>query len=306
MNKAMLFPGQGSQSVGMLADWAGIELVKQAFDVASNALGYDLTDVIQSGPEEKLNQTSITQPAILSTSVALWHLYQDTHGEMPAFMAGHSLGEYSALVCAGVLDFATAVKLVEQRGLFMQQAVPAGVGGMAAIIGLADDAIAKACADAAEGEVVAPVNFNSPGQVVIAGNKAAVDRASALCKEAGAKRALPLAVSVPSHCSLMQPAADKLAALLDTITLSPAQIPVVNNVDVAIASDADAVKNALTRQLFNPVRWTETVQYLAEQGVEQAAEVGPGKVLTGLAKRIDKRVKCVAVNQPSAIETIWQ
>lgn len=306
MNKAMLFPGQGSQSVGMLADWAGIELVKHAFDVASNALGYDLADVIQAGPDEKLNQTSITQPAILSTSVALWHLYQDAHGEMPAFMAGHSLGEYSALVCAGVLDFATAVKLVEQRGLFMQQAVPAGVGGMAAIIGLADDAIATACADAAEGEVVAPVNFNSPGQVVIAGNKAAVDRASALCKDAGAKRALPLAVSVPSHCSLMQPAADKLAALLETITLSPAQIPVVNNVDVAIAIDADAVKNALTRQLFNPVRWTETVQYLAEQGVELAAEVGPGKVLTGLAKRIDKRVKCVAVNQPSAIETIWQ
>ena len=306
MNKAMLFPGQGSQSLGMLGDWADTELVKQTFDTASNALGYDLSAVIQSGPEERLNQTSVTQPAILTTSVALWHLYLDSHAEMPTLMAGHSLGEYSALVCAGVMDFATAVKLVEQRGLYMQQAVPAGTGGMAAIIGLADDAIAQACSEAAQGEVVSAVNFNSPGQVVIAGHKAAVERASVLCKETGAKRALPLAVSVPSHCALMQPAADKLAELLAPIELAAGRVPVINNVDVAQESDPAKIKDALRRQLFSPVRWTETVQLLADQGIEQAAEIGPGKVLTGLAKRIDKRLKCVSVSQPAAVATIWQ
>ncbi|MGL5533005.1 MAG: ACP S-malonyltransferase, partial [Plesiomonas shigelloides] len=245
---AMVFPGQGSQSVGMLADLAQqFPIVEQTFAEASAVLGYDLWALVQQGPAEELNKTWQTQPALLTASVAIWRVWQEKNGAMPVMMAGHSLGEYSALVCAGVMDFKDAVRLVELRGKLMQEAVPEGTGAMAAIIGLDNDSIAKACAESAEGQVVAPVNFNSPGQVVIAGNKEAVERAGAACKAAGAKRALPLPVSVPSHCALMKPAADKLAVALQEITFNAPRIPVINNVDVAAESDADAIRSALVR-----------------------------------------------------------
>ncbi|SHH22286.1 ACP S-malonyltransferase [Ferrimonas marina] len=297
---AFVFPGQGSQSVGMLAELAEAHpVVTETFAEASEALGFDLWQLVQDGPAEQLNQTQNTQPALLTASVATWRAYQAAGGEAPALLAGHSLGEYSALVCAGVIPFAEAVKLVALRGDLMQQAVPAGVGAMSAIIGLGDESIAKACADSAEGEVVAPVNYNSPGQVVIAGHKAAVERAGAACKAAGAKRALPLPVSVPSHCELMKPAAEKLAVALESIEFSAPSIPVINNVDVAEASDVAAIKDALVRQLYCPVRWTETVQKMAEQGVSQLFECGPGKVLAGLTKRIDKSLTAAALNGPA-------
>ncbi|MEG2830321.1 MAG: ACP S-malonyltransferase, partial [Edwardsiella sp. (in: enterobacteria)] len=251
---AMVFPGQGSQTVGMLADLAAqYPVVEQTFAEASEALGYDLWSLVQQGPAEELNKTWQTQPALLTASVAIYRVWQQNHGKQPAMMAGHSLGEYSALVCAGVLDFTQAVRLVELRGKLMQQAVPAGTGAMYAIIGLDNDAIAAACAEAAQGQVVAPVNFNSPGQVVIAGEKEAVERAGAACKAAGAKRALPLPVSVPSHCALMKPAADQLAEALKAIDFHAPSCPVINNVDVTAASDADAIRDALVRQLYSPV-----------------------------------------------------
>ena len=294
---AILFPGQGSQSVGMLADLlAESEVVKATFAQASAALGYDLAQLVLDGPEATLNQTDKTQPALLTASVAIYRHWLAQGGQQPAVMAGHSLGEYSALVCAGVLSLEDAVKLVEKRGLYMQQAVPAGTGSMAAIIGLDDDLVRQACDSVANGDVVAPVNFNSPGQVVIAGSKDAVDRASAACKEAGAKRALPLAVSVPSHCALMKPAAEKLANDLNNIEFNTTDIKVINNVDVSVESDQAAIKDALVRQLYSPVRWTETVQALAAQDITTTYEFGPGKVLSGLAKRIDKSVSCVSVN----------
>lgn len=301
-NLAMVFPGQGSQSVGMLADLAqAYPVVEQTFDEASKALGYDLWQLTQQGPAEELNKTWQTQPALLAASVAIWRVWQQQGGEPPALMAGHSLGEYSALVCAGVLDFAAAVKLVELRGKLMQEAVPAGTGAMSAIIGLDNDAIALACEQAAQGQVVAPVNFNSPGQVVIAGHKEAVERAGAACKAAGAKRALPLPVSVPSHCALMKPAADKLAQALEAIEFNAPQIPVINNVDVRAETDAAVIRQALVRQLYNPVQWTQTVEYLARQGAEHLIEVGPGKVLTGLTKRIVDTLSGSAVNDPASL-----
>lgn len=294
---AMVFPGQGSQSVGMLADLAQqFPIVEQTFAEASAVLGYDLWALVQQGPAEELNKTWQTQPALLTASVAIWRVWQEKSGAMPVVMAGHSLGEYSALVCAGVMDFKDAVRLVELRGKLMQEAVPEGTGAMAAIIGLDNDSIAKACAESAEGQVVAPVNFNSPGQVVIAGNKDAVERAGAACKAAGAKRALPLPVSVPSHCALMKPAADKLAVALQEITFNAPRIPVINNVDVAAESDADAIRSALVRQLYSPVRWTETVESMSAQGVAHLLEMGPGKVLTGLTKRIVDSMTAAAVN----------
>ncbi|WP_105200471.1 MULTISPECIES: ACP S-malonyltransferase [unclassified Pseudoalteromonas] len=301
---AILFPGQGSQSVGMLSELLSeSEVVKATFAEASEALGYDLAELVLNGPEEELNQTHRTQPALLCSSVAIFRHWQQLGGaEQEVVLAGHSLGEYSALVCAGVLSLADGVKLVEKRGQYMQQAVPAGVGSMAAIIGLDDDAIAKACADSAQDQVVAPVNYNSPGQVVIAGNKEAVDRASEACKEAGAKRALPLAVSVPSHCELMKPAAEQLKGDLDALALNAPQYTVINNVDVAAEQDVEAIKDALVRQLYSPVRWTETVQAIAKMGVTQAFEFGPGKVLTGLVKRIDKTLDCSAVNDSASAE----
>ena len=299
---AMVFPGQGSQSVGMLADLAQqFPIVEQTFAEASAVLGYDLWALVQQGPAEELNKTWQTQPALLTASVAIWRVWQEKNGAMPVVMAGHSLGEYSALVCAGVMDFKDAVRLVELRGKLMQEAVPEGTGAMAAIIGLDNDSIAKACAESAEGQVVAPVNFNSPGQVVIAGNKEAVERAGAACKAAGAKRALPLPVSVPSHCALMKPAADKLAVALQEITFNAPRIPVINNVDVAAESDADAIRSALVRQLYSPVRWTETVESMSAQGVAHLLEMGPGKVLTGLPKRIVDSMTAAAVNDVASL-----
>jgi [acyl-carrier-protein] S-malonyltransferase len=301
---AIVFPGQGSQSVGMLADLhAEFDIVKQTFAEASAALGYDLWALVANGPEADLNETHRTQPALLTASVAVWRLWQQQGGAQPAYFAGHSLGEYSALVCAGVLSLSDAVKLVEKRGNYMQQAVPAGVGAMSAIIGLDDAAIAKACAEAEQGEVVSPVNYNSPGQVVIAGHKAAVERAGELCKAAGAKRALPLPVSVPSHCALMRPAADKLASDLANLQFNNAVTPVVNNVDVAIAADAAAVKDALVRQLYSPVRWTETIEWLAAQGVTNVLELGAGKVLSGLIKRINKELTTASVGDVASLQT---
>ncbi|MGD8106470.1 ACP S-malonyltransferase [Pantoea sp. FN0302] len=299
---AMVFPGQGSQTVGMLAELAADNpIVEATFKEASDALGYDLWQLTQQGPAEELNKTWQTQPALLAASVALFRLWQQKGGKTPAMMAGHSLGEYSALVCAGVLDFAEAIKLVELRGKLMQEAVPAGTGAMQAIIGLDDAAIQQACEEAAQGEVVSPVNFNSPGQVVIAGHKDAVERAGAACKAAGAKRALPLPVSVPSHCALMKPAADKLAVALENMTFNAPALPVVNNVDVKCETSPEAIRSALVRQLYSPVRWTECVEFMAAQGVTSLLEVGPGKVLTGLTKRIVDTLTASAVNDPASL-----
>ena len=303
---AMVFPGQGSQTVGMLAELAGdYPIVQETFKQASEVLGYDLWQLVQEGPAEELNKTWQTQPALLTASVAVYRVWQQKYPALkPEVMAGHSLGEYSALVCAGVLDFQDAVKLVELRGKLMQQAVPEGIGAMYAIIGLDNDAIINACKQAEQGEVVSAVNFNSPGQVVIAGAKAAVERAAALCKEAGAKRALPLAVSVPSHCALMKPAADQLSVSLESITLKEAGVSVLNNVDVKNEIEADAIRNALVRQLYSPVRWTETVEKMAQNGVEVLVEVGPGKVLNGLTKRIVDSLQAVSVNDVKSLDSI--
>ncbi|MEN4805592.1 ACP S-malonyltransferase [Pantoea agglomerans] len=299
---AFVFPGQGSQTVGMLTELAATyPLVEETFREASDALGYDLWQLVSQGPAEELNKTWQTQPALLAASVAIYRVWQQQGGEQPALMAGHSLGEYSALVCAGVLNFADAVKLVELRGKLMQEAVPEGTGAMQAIIGLDDAAIRKACEESAQGQVVSPVNFNSPGQVVIAGNKEAVERAGAACKAAGAKRALPLPVSVPSHCALMKPAADKLAVALESITFNAPAVPVINNVDVKAETDAAAIRHALVRQLYSPVRWTESVEAMAAQGVTQLLEMGPGKVLTGLTKRIVDSLTAAAVNDSASL-----
>ena len=303
---AMVFPGQGSQTVGMLAELASdYPIVQETFKQASEVLGYDLWQLVQEGPAEELNKTWQTQPALLTASVAVYRVWQQKYPALkPEVMAGHSLGEYSALVCAGVLDFQDAVKLVELRGKLMQQAVPEGTGAMYAIIGLDNDAIINACKQAEQGEVVSAVNFNSPGQVVIAGAKAAVERAAALCKEAGAKRALPLAVSVPSHCALMKPAADQLSVSLESITLKEAGVSVLNNVDVKNEIEADAIRNALVRQLYSPVRWTETVEKMAQNGVDVLVEVGPGKVLNGLTKRIVDSLQAVSVNDVKSLDSV--
>ncbi|RUO60357.1 ACP S-malonyltransferase [Pseudidiomarina insulisalsae] len=303
--RAYVFPGQGSQTVGMLADVAAeYPVVQEVFAEASEVLGYDLWELVQSGPAEKLNETQRTQPALLTASVALFRVLEDQGVDAPEWLAGHSLGEYSALVCSGAMNFADAVALVAKRGELMQEAVPAGVGAMAAVIGLDDARVEEACAAAADDQVVSAVNYNSPGQVVIAGHAEAVERASAALKEAGAKRVLPLPVSVPSHCALMQPAAEKLAVELGKITLRTPNLPVVNNVDVSVERDADDIRDALIRQLYSPVRWTETIQYLAQQGVTEVYEIGPGKVLTGLTKRIDKSLQGDAVNSVESIQKV--
>jgi len=303
-NVAFIFPGQGSQSLAMLSDFENNQIIQGTFAEASAALGYDLWQLISKGPLEKLNQTNFTQPALLTAIVALWRLLESESIVTPSIIAGHSLGEYSALVCAGVFSLADGVKLVEKRGEYMQTSVPEGVGAMAAVIGLADDKIIEACKSAEQGQVVSAVNFNSPGQVVIAGNKEAVERAGALCSEAGAKRVLPLPVSVPSHCALMQSAADKLAEQLESVTFNEPSIPVINNVNVAIESDIAAIKDALVKQLHSPVRWTETVEKLAQNGIDTAVEVGPGKVLQGLLKRIDKSITCISVNDENSLAKI--
>ena len=302
MTTAFVFPGQGSQSVGMLASFADEAVVQETFAEARDALGYDLWALCQNGPETDLNVTWRTQPALLAASVALYRLWLSRDGATPAFMAGHSLGEYSALVCSGALAFADGIKLVEARGKFMQEAVPEGQGKMAAILGLDDADIQAACSESAQGEVVAPVNFNSPGQVVIAGNAAAVERAMEACKAKGAKRALPLNVSAPSHCALMKPAAERLATLLQQITINVPAVPVINNVDVAIETDPARIREALVRQLYCPVRWTEGVQALASKGVTRLIECGSGAVLAGLAKRINKELSAVSVQDKAAFD----
>ncbi|WP_026145452.1 ACP S-malonyltransferase [Pseudomonas asplenii] len=298
---AFVFPGQGSQSLGMLAELgAQYPLILETFAEASQALGYDLWALTQQGPEELLNQTDKTQPAILTASVALWRLWLAEGGQRPAYVAGHSLGEYSALVAAGSLSLADAVRLVERRGQLMQEAVPAGQGAMAAILGLEDSDVVAACADSAQGEVVSAVNFNSPGQVVIAGAKAAVERAMEACKAKGAKRALPLPVSVPSHCELMRPAAERFAESVAAIDWQAPQIPLVQNVSASVAADLDSLKRDLLEQLYKPVRWVECVQYLAAQGATELVECGPGKVLAGLNKRCADGVNTSNLNTPDA------
>ncbi|RRV87632.1 [acyl-carrier-protein] S-malonyltransferase [Stutzerimonas stutzeri] len=298
---AFVFPGQGSQSLGMLAELGAQQhVIIDTFAEASAALGYDLWALTQQGPEEQLNQTDKTQPAILAASVALWRLWQAEGGPRPAFVAGHSLGEYSALVAAGSLPFADAVKLVELRGQLMQQAVPAGQGGMAAILGLEDADVLAACAEAAQGDVVSAVNFNAPGQVVIAGSAAAVERAIEACKAKGAKRAMALPVSVPSHCDLMRPAAERFAASVEAIAWQAPQIPLVQNVSAAVVADLDALKRDLLAQLYSPVRWVESMVALGDRGVTSLVECGPGKVLSGLNKRCVKGVSTYNLDTPEA------
>ncbi|NOZ10591.1 MAG: ACP S-malonyltransferase [Gammaproteobacteria bacterium] len=296
MSLAFIFPGQGSQSVGMLSELAQhYPQIKVCFEEASDVLGRDLWSLCTHGPVDELNQTQNTQPAMLTAGVAIWRLWQAQDGVVPSIMAGHSLGEYAALVCGGAMNFIDGVSLVEARAKYMQEAVPAGAGGMAAILGLDDDQVGEVCRDAADGEVLEAVNFNSPGQVVIAGTQSAVGRAVIQAKAAGAKRAIVLPVSVPSHCALMQPAADRLAARLADLDVKVPQIPIINNVDVEVANDAEAIKQALVRQLHSPVRWVESVQKMAAQGVDHMIEAGPGKVLTGLNKRIDRSITTLAI-----------
>ena len=303
MTFAAVFPGQGSQSMGMLAELGDkYYQVRETFQEASDALGFDLWSLTQNGPEAELNSTENTQPAMLAAGVAVWRVWKAKGGCMPAVMAGHSLGEYTALVCAGAIEFEAAARLVRERGRLMQQAVPEGQGAMAAILGLEDDAVRAVCAQAAAGDVVEPVNFNSPGQVVIAGSAAAVDRAVAAASEAGAKRALKLPVSVPSHCSLMRGAGDQLAALLKDVAIKAPAIPVVNNADVETYSDADKIRDALARQLYSPVRWVEGVQRLAAAGATDIIEFGPGKVLAGLTKRIDKSLNAQCIMDNASLE----
>ena len=300
---AIVFPGQGSQSLGMSTALAeAFPQVRELYEEASDALGLDLWKLVTEGPEEALNRTENTQPAMLTAGVAAWRAWREQGGNLPTVMAGHSLGEYSALVAAQALDFSDAVKLVAARGRFMQEAVPAGTGAMAAILGLEDDQVRELCTRAAEGGVVEAVNFNSPGQVVIAGEKEAVERAMGLAKEAGAKRALPLPVSVPSHCALMEPAAQRLAEELARIEIRMPSVPVLHNVDVAEADSVEALREKLVQQLHSPVRWVETVQAMAGRGVEKIIEAGPGKVLTGLGRRIDKNLQFLPVFDPASLE----
>lgn len=302
MKSAFIFPGQGSQSVGMLSDAAEAwPIINKTFAEASNVLGYDLWQLCQKGPAEELNQTMVTQPALLTASVALWRQWFVAGGRAPNFVAGHSLGEYSALVAAESLDFVEAVKLVRLRGELMQQAVPAGEGKMAAILGLDDADVVAACENAAQGEVVSAVNFNAPGQVVIAGSAAAVDRAIEVCKEQGARKAMPLPVSVPSHCALMKGAAEELAEALNDVRFNDAVIPVVQNVHASAETDAEQLKANLLKQLYSPVLWTDSVRKLVSEGVETAVECGTGKVLAGLIKRIDRSLTVYGIEDPDSL-----
>lgn len=304
---AFVFSGQGSQSVGMLAEMAeSYSEIKDTFAQASDVLGLDLWALVTDGPAEALNQTQNTQPAMLAAGVALWKVWCAQSDVRPAYMAGHSLGEYTALVCSGVLNFSDAIALVAQRGGFMQQAVPEGVGAMAAILGLTDEQVIQVCADAAETEVCSAVNFNSPGQVVIAGNSGAIDRAMLAAKETGAKRALKLPVSVPSHCALMQPAADKLYAKMLDLNFSEPDVILLHNVDVSVHKEAEAIRQALKQQLFMPVRWVDTVKALTDQGVDTVVEMGPGKVLMGLNKRIVKAAEHFTVHNPDTLNKLLE
>lgn len=302
---AFVFPGQGSQKVGMLAAaHAQYHAVRDTFAEAGEALDCDLWSLVQAGPQEALNLTATTQPVLLTASVALWRAWQDQGGSAPALLAGHSLGEFSALVCAGSLGFADAVRLVRQRGEFMQTAVPVGEGAMAAIIGLDDDSINRICAEiAAEGAgEVAAVNFNSPGQVVIAGHTAAVERASVALKAAGAKRALPLPVSAPFHTVLMRPAGEKLAEVLSTLTINPPTIPVIHNVHALPEADPERIRSLLVEQIYSPVQWTRCIEYMAGSGVRTMVECGPGKVLSGLNKRINGELESLSLEEPAGLQ----
>ncbi len=303
MSFSVIFPGQGSQSVGMLSTLADeFPIVQETFAEASDVLSYDLWSVVSDGPVDKLNETTTTQPAMLASGIACWRVWQQQEMAAPNSFAGHSLGEYTALVAANSLLFSDAIKLVAERGRLMQEAVPAGVGAMAAILGLDDDVVIKLCEDSANGEVVSAVNFNSSGQVVIAGNKAAVDRAINLAKESGAKRALLLPVSVPSHCALMKPAANKLAEYLNSVAIKAPDTPVYHNVDVQQYTDIDKIKHALTSQLHQPVLWVDTVKAIGQSGTSKIIECGPGKVLAGLVKRIDKTLSCVAFYDKNGLD----
>lgn len=308
---AIVFPGQGSQSVGMLADIATqFREVQTTFVEASDALGYDLWDLVQQGPAEKLDQTAHTQPALLAASYAIWRIFEAHQFTTPAMLAGHSLGEYTALVCANALSFTDAIKLVAARGQYMQEAVAPGVGAMAALVGLDELTVNTICQQAVQSadEVLSPANFNSIGQIVVAGHKAAVERAIGLAKEQGAKLAMLIPVSVPSHCQLMQPAAKRLAELLTTITIQIPHLPVINNVDVKPYENVEAIRAGLVKQLYMPVRWVETIQYAVTAGVTQIIECGPGKVLTGLNKRIDKNLQlmttCDAANLAAILSNL--
>lgn len=304
MKYAFVFPGQGSQSVGMMAVYGDVAPVRETLAEAADALGFDLAGLIAGGPAEALNQTVNTQPAMLAAGVAVYRLWLSRGGAAPAWMAGHSLGEYTALTCAGAIGFADALRLVRLRARAMQDAVPEGAGGMAAILGLEDDAVRSVCVEAAEGEILEAVNFNAPGQIVIAGNRSAVERGCALAKAKGAKRALPLPVSVPSHCALMRPAAERLRSALAEIAIVPPEVPVLHNADVASHGDVDAIRDVLARQLFSPVRWVETVRSIAGQGVELIVECGPGKVLAGLNKRIVDSVVTTALSDAAALDDL--
>ncbi|WP_353571172.1 ACP S-malonyltransferase [Candidatus Albibeggiatoa sp. nov. BB20] len=303
MKHAFVFPGQGSQTVGMLAELASIyPIVQQTFEEASEVLKYDLWKLSQQGPAEELGQTEKTQPALLAAGIAIWRIWNDLDGVQPKIMAGHSFGEYIALVCAQSISYTDAVMLAHHRGQFMQQAVPEGTGAMAAIMGLADDKVIEACAQAAENDVVSAVNFNSPGQVVIAGHKIAVERAARIAKDIGAKKATLLHVSVPSHCALMKPAAEKMAEKLEETNISPPKIPVIHNFNVTCHDNPDDIRHALQAQLHHPVRWVETIQLMASNNVHTIFKAGPGKVLVGLNKRIDKTMVTMPLGDPESLD----
>ena len=303
MTVAFVFPGQGSQSLGMLAELAAAQpTVQSTFAEASEALGYDLWQLVQQGTEVELNNTTKTQPALLASSVATWRVWKELSKVQPVMMAGHSLGEYSALVCSGALNFTDAIQLVADRGAYMQDAVPAGIGSMAAVLGLEDGQIEPVCEQAAQGQIVSAANYNSSGQVVIAGHKEAVERAVELAKTAGAKRSVILPVSVPSHCALMQKAADQFAERLNTVNFEQAIIPVLHNVDATERSDVSKIKLALQDQLCQPVRWVETIQKMLSNDVSTIVECGPGKVLSGLIKRIDRSLNIFPVFDPASLE----
>ena len=300
---AFVFPGQGSQKLGMLSQLAEqFPTIINTFNEASNILGKDTWDISQRDPHNSLDQTQVTQPILLTASIAIWRLWQEQDGPQPALLAGHSLGEYSALVCAGVLSFEQGLRLVEHRGQFMQDAVPLGVGAMAAIVGLDDEQIRQLCAEVAGDEVVSAANFNSPGQTVIAGNQAAVERAMAACKAAGAKRALPLNVSVPSHCALMKPAAERLARELEQVEFKPATIQVVQNVTAQIVTDPEQIKRNLIAQLYSPVLWVDSIRLIQSAGVAKIIECGPGKVLCGLIKRIHGDIAAFGTDDGASYE----
>lgn len=300
---AMLFPGQGSQSVGMLAEMAQRhDLVRATFDQAGEVLGVGLWRLVSEGPAEELNRTELTQPAVLAAAIALWRVWEALGAVQPARLAGHSLGEYSALVAAGSIGFETAVALVAERGRQMQAAVPEGQGAMAAVLGLDDEVVAAICREVAEDQVVVPANFNSPGQIVIAGDAAAVERALHKCSEAGARRAVKLPVSVPSHSPLMAPAAEAMREVLERTEIRAPSIPVVHNCDVAAHDDPDAIRDALVRQLTSPVRWTESVRSICDAGIMELAECGPGRVLCGLGRRIERQADWIALEQPDVLD----